>query len=203
MLKVAVIVALVLLALLVAFVIYFRTFIAPKIDRANNQRLFKLMTRGVERVAYVVYANPVLYKKGSSGDHSYAQVVYSTDPDDPQLRTDLVAIADRLRKFQREDMADETERLLESVLSTQTPLLQSLRLPPRVAGGRTAFTASITVLWDHFVQGKLDSPYLRVRAMADELDEIVLLVPEPGSPLEGRHQATLEKVRRETGQSNG
>lgn len=202
MLKVAVIVALVLLALLVAFVVYFRLFIAPKINRANNQRLLKLMTRGVERVAYVVYANPVLYEKGPSGDHSYAQVVYTTDPDDPQLRTDLVAIADRFRKFQREDMTDETERLLESVLSTQTPLLQSLRLPPRVAGGRTAFTASITVLWDHFVQGKLASQYVQVRAMADELDEIVLLVPEPGSPLEGRHRATLDEAKREAGESN-
>jgi hypothetical protein len=108
-------------------------------------------------------------------------VVYVTDPDVPNLEQELAKIAARLSEYRVQDEADETDRRIGSVMSTQVPYSTPLRLPPRVAGERTAFTVSLRVHWGRLAARKLTQPLVRIRVLDTEPDDGVRMVPEPGS----------------------
>lgn len=171
---------------------------APKQRKSNRQWLLKLMTRGEDHLAYVVYANKSLYQRNTGDEsYSYAQVVYCTDREVTNLRDELVGIGERLKAFKLENPDDIEERLIDSVLKTEVPLMRSVKLPPRIAGRLTAYTYSVLVHWDSFVENKLTDPFLQLKVMPGERECHIYLVPEPGSLSEERCRKKLEVARRE------
>jgi hypothetical protein len=171
---------------------------APKQRRINRRWLLKLMTQGEDHLAYVVFANKALYERNTGEEsYSYAQVVYCTDPGVPNLRDELVGIGERLKAFELENPDDVEERLIASVLKTEVPLMRSVKLPPRIAGRLTAYTYSVLVHWDSFVENRLADPFWRIKVLPGEKECHIYLVPEPGSLSEERCRMKLEVARRE------
>lgn len=171
---------------------------APKQRKFNRQWLLRAMTHGEDHVAYVMHANESLYKQnGGEENYSYAQVVYCTDRGVPDLETELAGIAERLRRFKLENPEDFDERCIDSVMKSEVPLMRSLKLPPRIAGPRAAYTYSLLVHWDNFVEGKLTGRLLKIKVLPDESECHILCLPEPGSPMEEVHRKRLELARQE------
>jgi hypothetical protein len=185
-------------ALLVVGFLYMALVWAPKERKFNRRWLLKLMTQGEDHLAYVVFANKALYQRNTGDEnYSYAQVVYCTDRDVPNLRNELAGIGERLKAFKLENPDDIEERFIDSVLKTEVPLMRSVKLPPRIAGGLTAYTYSVLVHWDSFVKNKLTDPYFQIKVMPGENECHIYLVPEPGSLSEKRCRTKLEVARRE------
>jgi hypothetical protein len=171
---------------------------APKQRRFNRRWLLKLMTQGEDHLAFVVFANKALYERNTGEEsYSYAQVVYCTDRDVPNLRDELVGIGERLKAFKLENPDDIEERFIDSVMKTEVPLMRSVKLPPRITGRLTAYTYSVLVHWDSFVKNKLTDPFLQVKVMPGEKECHIFLAPEPGSLSEKRDRKRLEVARRE------
>lgn len=159
---------------------YFLMVVQPKWEKAAREKEDRIMMLGRELVAFVQMANTSLYEESKDKGYSYAQVVYITDPDVPNLEQELSQIAARLSKYEVQDETDETDRLIGSVMKTQMPYFNPLKLPPRVAGDRTAFTVSLCVHWSKLKARKLTQPLLRIRVLDTE-DDGVRMLPEPGS----------------------
>ena len=114
-------------------VFYYLIVLQPKWEKAAREKDDRILTGGREFVAYVQMANTKLYEATRGGEHSYAQVVYITDPDVPDLEEELARVAARLSEYRVQDPKDETDRLIGSVMESQVPYFRPLRLPP---GGR-------------------------------------------------------------------
>lgn len=187
-------------ALIVAGFLYMTFVWAPQQRKSNRKWLLDLMTRGEDYTAYVMTANPALYQRsGGEENYSYAQVIYCTDRDVPDLEAELAQMAERLRAFKVESRDDFDERAIESVLKTEVPLMRSLRLPPRIAGSRTAYTYSLLVHWDNFTAGKLTGPLLKIKVLPGESECHILCLAEPRSPADRSRRERLELARREAG----
>src|SRR5262245_21432094 len=112
-------------ALIVVGFLYMALVWAPKLRKSSRRWLLKLTTQGEDRLAYVVFANKTLYERNTGEEsYSYAQVVYCTDRDVPDLRDELVGIGERLKAFKLENPDDLEERLIASVLKTEVPLMR-------------------------------------------------------------------------------
>lgn len=141
----------------------------------------RMQRYGEEVTAYVMMANSKLFERNSGDGSSYAQVVFVTDPDVPDLEGELQAIAERLKAFQVEDDSDATERKIATMLRTEIPDDELLRLPRRVAGNYAAYTVSLEVHWSKLRKRRLTQGFLQVLIRPDVPKDGCLLLPERGS----------------------
>jgi hypothetical protein len=137
-------------------------FVVYKKDKARKERIER---DGQTVLCWIVVANDALYQPRTGfRDYSYAQVVFTFEPETPELTRLLNDCAEQLQTYQPGEAPTEDERIIGSVMRNHVPHFQPRLVPTHLTRGKTIYTASVIVPWSKLPEGRLTRPYIIGRA---------------------------------------
>jgi hypothetical protein len=145
-----------------------------KVAAAEAAKVARIELRGKPVRAWIVQAHDDLYKDGASDDSRNAQVIYTWD-ELPNWDQSMAAIADKLPSFRAGPNATEDEKRISTVMETQFPWYDPIRLPASVAGKLTVYTVSVSVKFKKLPEGKLTRPYIWCKVLEGESDNVRMI----------------------------
>jgi hypothetical protein len=125
----------------------------------------KILSEGQTVLGWIVMANNALYKASDSSGHSYAVAVFTTDPNLPDMKTQLATWASALYSYEPPENPSKNDRIIGSVMSTQIPYDRALRLPDEITDGAEGYLIGVCVPWRKLPERKLTLPYVYLKVL--------------------------------------
>lgn len=148
----------------------------------HEREMKHLKEKGQDVVAWVLLANPSVYKDMSPPTFEFAFVVFTLDNDPSDEHLDfLQAVAEQLEDFESENSNTDEWRLGQA-LKTQKTVGDVLPVPKRLTGGREVYFSTPGVTRSMLPENKLTRPYIHLRVIPTGPHRASSMIEYPDAP---------------------
>jgi hypothetical protein len=135
----------------------------------------RINEEGIDVQAWFVMANNVLYDPDRTERYSYAVVIFTPNQRMHDLEATMEDWLSRIPDYEQPENPTEDERIFGSVMRTQVPYFQPLRLPDDITDGAEGYFISIRVYRDKLPERCITEPYVYIRVLLERKGEAIML----------------------------